>query len=356
MTHGQTTKENATPDMKRMIARKYYLLFIIAFAVLGPQLFLSCKLKRGTINNIAFGTRKNAILEQYPKVPKEAILLQMNNGMLYGELKERFRKTLTHLKAETDNDCAKLMVVIVSPDVGKNINVANSYGIPFEVEVCNEMGIDVVDLSPDIAAKEPSDITMVPYDGNWSKDGAIYISKLLSEYVVDKFATYYSSKKFRNETVPETFGDLPAKYNEVLQDEKNISYHVKANKQGLRMNYDLTFPKTKQRFLFLGGAAVFQPYMDNEFTSTALLQKQYPDKEMINAGRVGDNLDDVETLYVEKARYVQPDVVVVFTDGMDILDFYFSARNQNSRSKQIYLPSENELRFYQDLYGKSADQ
>ena len=62
-------------------------------------------------------------------------------------------------------------------------------------------------------------------------------------------------------------------------------------------------------------------------------------------------MDDYESLYKEKARYTEPDIVLVCTNGGDILDEYFTQRNHYSRRQKIYPGTDVEKSFYYHLYG-----
>lgn len=320
---------------------------------LSILLYAACKFKNKNINDIAFKTERNAIINKYPHIPNDDMLLGMNNNALYNELKERYRQSLITLKAETDNDSARLVVVIFSPEVGKELSLSNTYGIPYIIQCCNQIGIDCIDLSAAIAEKDPSQVAQVPFDGYWSKPGASFVADVIAKNVIEKYKDDKITKTYPLASKIAIFGDLPPRHDDIIEGEKDMPYRLKVNAQGLRMDHDLLFPKKKQTLLFLGGTDIFQPYIDNEFISTIILNKKYPDKEIVNAAMENYTLEDDETLYREKARYTHPDVVIVFTNGKDILGYYFSARNKYSRSKQIYMPSEKEITYYREIYKKN---
>ncbi len=235
----------------------------------------------------------------------------------------------------------------MTPEVGKFTNAANTYGIPYIIETCTNLGIDCVDFTPDISEWMEADSKRVPVESNFTKEGTAFMTGQLSS-VVEKYDGYSSPVTHPGQK-PETFGDLTTKEDDILDGDKNIPYRLTVNSQGLRMNHNLTFPKHKQTILFLGDSRIFNPYVDNEYIITELLQRKYPDKEIINAGNMRYTMEDYYTLYVEKARYTEPDVVIVCTNGGDILDNYFSQRNKYSRSGRSYKPTELEQKFYQQL-------
>lgn len=326
---------------------KKVLLAMLAVVLIGS--LPGCRGKSKTINQLAFEARKRKIIEDFPKIPHDEILQRIAGNRLYGDLQLLYKNTLITLKTETDNDCAKLVVAIMTPEVGRNATLTNTYGIPFIIKTCDNLSLDCYDLSPQIAKKEMGEIALFPEEGIWSKAGAEFIAQLLGE-IIEKYDDQRSTKDPSTKPKPALFGDLPANQNEVMDEEKSTQYTLKSNAQGLRMDYNISFPKRKQRILILGDDKVFNPFMDNRFIATSILQRRFPEKEIINAGMPGYTMDDYESLYNERARFVEPDLVIVCTDGGDILDLYFSQRNQYSRSKKIYPPTVTEEDFYDQLY------
>ncbi len=298
---------------------------------------------------MAFEARKKKVVEDFPKIPHDEILQQMAGNRLYGELQLSYKNTLITLKTETDYDCTKLIVVIMTPEVGRNVTLANTYGIPYILKTCDNLGLDCYDLSTQLATKDMAEIALFPEEGIWSKTGAVYIAGLLGD-IIEKYNDQRSSKDPSGKPKPALFGDLPPDINEVQDVEKTTKFRLKGNSQGFRMDHNLTFPKKKQSILILGDDKIFNQYLENEFIATALLQKRFPDKEIINAGMPHYTIDDFESLYRERARFVEADLVILCTDGGDILDQYFSQRNQFSRQKKIYLPTPTEEDFYDQLY------
>ena len=318
-------------------------VFVLAFAD-------GCHVKQKSINEMALKAQRDAVLEKYFKVPHDEILQQISGNRLYTDLMEAYKTSLINLKNETDNDCAKLIVVILTPEVGKSMTLANTYGIPFILKTCDNLGVDFVNLSDSLASKDLSKLTQLPDEGGWTKAGASYVADQLAALIM-KYDTVRSSRKPIAGDKPHTFGDMRPNENEIVDGDKNLPYHVKVNADGLRMDYNVGFPKKKQRILILGDGQIFNPFLDQEFIATSLLQKRFPEKEIINASMLNYTMDDYESLYKEKARYTEPDIVLVCTNGGDILDEYFTQRNHYSRRQKIYPGTDVEKSFYYHLYG-----
>ena len=323
---------------------KNTIWIVLLMALLGS----ACRNGGKKLTGVTSRPARASLLEQYPKDPGEEILNELSGNGLYNELEDRYRQSLYDLHKAVNRDGAKLIVVILTPEVGKLLTPANAAGIPSIIKTCSLEGITCVDLSQVVSAQNPATITQMPNDSHWSKEGAAFVADQLAAIIKDN-DSFTSDFQFPNGPRPATFGDLPPGKDEVLEGDKDIQYHLTVNAQGLRMNHNLVFPKKKQTILFLGDSQIFCPYLDNVDIPTELLQKRYPGKEMVNAGNVHYTIEDYLSLYTEKARYVEPDLAIVCTNGTDILDYFFTSRNKYSRSDKCYTPSEQEKQFYEQL-------
>jgi hypothetical protein len=336
-----------------MSADKIICLSFVLFSLL----MISCddgSSKKKKVSDIEYEQLKEraAKLEKlnqdYPRIPDEKIL--DNNGAntpVYAELKARYKTELEALKKEVEATGAKFVVVIITPEVGPGLSNLSRYGHPFIKSACGELRIELVDCSPEIGAHPTREITQSPRDGHWNKKGSVLIASLLSP-IIKKYSTNKSKITYKDEDRPETFGDLPPNDDEILDGGKDMPYHVKANSQGLRMDHDIKFPKQKQHVLLLGGSQIFSPFLDNESIASALLEKEFPDAEIMNSGMISGTIDDYLSLFREKAKYAEPDLVIMQTNGGDITDLFFTNRNHLARSKKLYLPTPVEAKYYLD--------
>ncbi len=312
--------------------------------------------KKNNLGTIANKMGRRSMVEEYPKVPTDELVRDVVGNKLYPDLQIRYSQQLMALQHETDKDQAKLIVVIMTPEVGKFATNANIYGVPYILQICENQGIDCIDVTPDIAEwTSADDAKRAPTSGNWTREGAAFTADMLAGAVA-KYEDYRSPKKYDASERPSTFGDALKLneedgdlHNESTGGEKKLRYRLKINSQGLRMGHDLAFPKTKQRILFLGDSRIFNPFLDDEFIITEILQRKFPEKEIVNAGNLSYTMDDYLSLYHDKARYMEPDVVIVCTNGGDILDEYFSHRNRYSRVERCYRPSDIEKQFYRQI-------
>ena len=284
----------------------------------------------------------------YSRIPDDKILENGPGSPLYAELKARYKADAARLKQQIEATGAKLVFMCLTPEI-KGATEAARYGAPYIAQVCSELGIEYIDFAPIVAKKSPKEITQWPHDGHWSKAGAAYIADNLAP-IIKKYSNVTSTVTYKDSERPETFGDFAPSTDEIRDGGKDMPYHVKANAQGVRMDYDIKFPKKKKHILFMGDSGIFCPFLNNEFTITGVLQKLFPDDVIMNTGVIGYTLDDAVTLWNEKAKYSEPDIVFVQTNGGDILDYYFSYRNHLSRTHKPYLPSQLEEDFYKKHY------
>jgi len=294
---------------------------------------------------------ENPLMERYPKVPEtltEYASAKEAGKKAYKELQDRYAANFATLKQKVEASGAKFVLLIVTPTATQGMQADEMAGINFIRSVAAKNGAATIDLTAALNTQSPKKVTQVPKDGHWSKDGSVFltneVAKVLPQYFSVKNATTFANK-------PETFGDLDINSDQILDGGKGLPYHVTTNAKGMRMKGDITFPKTKQRILFMGDSEIYSPFLDDEYIMTYLLQQKFTDREILNASAIGYTLDDYISLYEEKAKFSEPDVVIVATNPADITDFYFSQRNRNARSFKAYEPTTNEVNLYKALYG-----
>jgi hypothetical protein len=197
---------------------------------------------------------------QYPRIPDDKMLDGGGDQPVYAEMKQRYKENLLKLKKSVEGTGAKFVMVIITPEVGRNPSNQNKFGLPFIHSACNELGVELYDLSPLVVNQDPKVITQVPKDGHWSKKGAEFVADFIQP-VIKKYAGHKATATYKDSERPETFGDLPPNDDEILDGGKDMPYHVKANSHGLRMDQDVKFPKAKQHILVMGGSQLFSPFL-----------------------------------------------------------------------------------------------
>ncbi len=326
--------------------KRFVLVLLIAVAVIGLRYWKPRDIEKTfllTSAALTGSTVENRTIKQYPEVPREEILTDAtaSSQAVYRELQNRYRQALAEFRDAVVGAHAELVVVFLTPEVGNNKTPSNRIGEPYIARVCKELGIEFVDLSPAFAGVP--NLTQMPRDGHWSRVGAVAVSDQLAP-IIERHSAHPSSSSFASR--PELLGDMDANMDTILDGGKNLPYRVQTNAQGLRIATDLSFPKKMQRVLLMGDSELYFPFLANPDTGTYLLQARFAEKEIVNTSMWGYSVDDQLRLFEDRAKYIEPDLVILSTNGGDILDFYFSSRNRFARDKKEYLPSATERDYY----------
>ena len=336
--------------------RRIVIVLLIVGSLVGYRLYSTGDLRQAfdiasAGQALSQGPATNATAWRYPEIPREEILTTKTDAAarVTSELQARYMDLLREFQAEVRKADAHLVVVFLTPEVRSARTLAQRKGRPVIFAACQELGIEAIDLTEPLEDAKGAPITQMPRDGHWSRAGAQIIANELASIVKEHDAhratvTYPASER------PPLLGDLEPNSDEVLDGGKDLPYRVKTNSQGLRIDIELEFPKTRQRILLMGDSAFYFPFLDNPDTGTARLQALFPEKEIVNTAMWGYSIDDYVSQFREKARYIEPDVVILETNGNDILDLFFSHRNRFSRSGKEFKPDAAELAFYSELY------
>lgn len=320
------------------------------FAILA--IFIaSCTSKTSTISSE--NPESNSLSSEYTQVPKEELVASTPTAQkVYADLTNKYNADLLELKKEVENIGAKFELVFLTPECGEALTSTQRIGKSvIESSVANN-GINLTDLTNTLVTNSKSmHITQMPKDGHLSKDGAKLVATDLLA-IVKKHAGFMAPISDNLKSKPSTFGDLAVNSDEILDGGKDLPYRMITNSQGLRLDYEVSFPKKKQRILLFGDSIFFCPFLDNQDGIAQQLQAMYPNAEIINTANWGYSIDDYLSLFKEKAKFLEPDLVIVQTSGNDILDYYFSNRLKLSRNKASIKPTEAELALYKELYTK----
>jgi hypothetical protein len=81
----------------------------------------------------------------------------------------------------------------------------------------------------------------------------------------------------------------------------------------------------------------------------------FPDMVMMNTGIICYTLEDYVTLWNEKSKYSEPDIVIIQTNGGDITDYFFTHRNTLSRSHKPFQPTPVEEEYYRKAFPNAVN-
>ena len=266
--------------------------------------------------------------------------------------KKVYEENFSRLVTEVQKVQSKLVILYI-PTAEKKHSERLKICSNFFKNIAVSYGIDFVDLTDRFYQYPYHWVTLFPENDHLSRLGNILIADELSAYI-ENHGFYYSQKRFKKRN--KLFGDLPKSLKEMMAKGTSLEYLLVTNSQGLRMNYDLFFPKKKQRVLILGDSLTFGPYLQNQYTFSGILESRYRYKEIINAGVCGYTIDDELGLFIERAKYSEPDITVLQVLDNDLYGMIFFKKKLFSRKKGNFLPSEEEIEFLKRIRFDNDDQ
>lgn len=260
------------------------------------------------------------------------------------ELEARYAGHFAALAEALDRDGVKLVVMRLAGPYRDRPSAGNRAFLPFIRDLCARHGAVFIDMhQAAFAGRSERRVTLQPEDGHLSRLGHQLVAQALTP-VLEGLTGHRARAAFAPEERPERFADLHPGLDEI-QSPDDRPYRVVTNRQGLRMDHDLTFPKKRQRILFLGDSITFAAFVNQEDSFPGLLQKRFSDREFMNAGNAGYTVSDYLSLWRERARYAEPDIVVLQTHANDLMDLMSDHLNAHDRDGRIHTPSEVERRF-----------
>ena len=274
------------------------------------------------------------------KIPQELLFTKQGDRLLK-DLKDKYEKYFRELKEQVDNIDAKFVVLYIqSDDYSGEHKKRGTVCRNFYQKLAEKYHVDFIDLTSKFSKYDIKTVTLLPENGHLSRFGNILVADKLQEYL-DSHRSYHSDHTYKNP--PKLLGDLKPNQNRAWTIVDIMPYNVITNSQGLRMSHDLTFPKQKRRVLILGDSYTFGPYLGNHNTFPGLLAKKINDMEIINAGVAGYTIPMELDLFKKRAKYVNPDFVILQVLDNDIYGLTTYKMNQYDRAGKVYNLSEVEI-------------
>lgn len=220
---------------------------------------------------------------------------------------------------------------------------------PFFISLCKIADVPFIDFAD--VLKNTKEVTFLPVDAHLNKQGAIVTANKISA-IIDQNSAFTSEMTYPQSSIPALLGDEIPSQDKLVEDKKGLPYKLHTNAQGLRMNNFVEFPKRKQHILFMGDSEIYFAGMDNSETLGGVLQSKYPDKTIVNTSKWAYSIDDEFSLWNQKTKYIQPDLVFLQVSGLNVPGLYFSNRLKFHRSYLgwILTPSPLELQYYKSNF------
>ena len=270
-----------------------------------------------------------------------------DGSLLLHEFQGRYEANFSQLVQETEKIGSKLMMVYIPSDDFHSKLHQMDVNRAFFAELCAKYHIPFLDVTEKFL-KYPSDVvTLLPADNHLSRFGNQIVADEIGQTILSLFRGYKSGVHF--DVRPALLGDFRPNDDSIWTQNPSLPYHVRINSQGLRMDSDLNFPKTKQRILILGDSVTFGVFLHGHDTYPGLLNRKYPDNEFVNAGVQGYTVFQELSLFKERAKYAEPDVTVLQVLDNDLYDFYYFRLNEFDRERKSHEPSALEQSLLQKL-------
>jgi len=294
---------------------------------------------------LAGSTKKVETVEHHlPKGAKGA-LFNPEGAELLAYFQELYERSFRELVQEADKLGSRLIVLYPSSGFGKDSR-SRDLCRSFYKGLAGKYRVDFADVTAAFARYPAETVTLLPQNGHLSRFGNQLVVEELSKFIQGD-ASRRRVAAFN--TRPPLLGDLLPRENKIWMFVPAMPYRVVVNSQGLRMDHDLAFPKKRPRILCLGDSFTFGPYLPGHDTYPGLLQQKYPDKEVINAGICGYTITDEVSLLKQRAKYCEPDIIILQALDNDLLDFFYFRRQIFARDRQDFKPTPQEEEYFARL-------
>ncbi len=280
-----------------------------AFALITGQKYE----QRLTYPEILTTSYRDQFLDQVQKILHEPI-----SEPMWSELEQTYAANLREFRDHVlENNARFVFLYVPAGEYHEMDPKIRRSRIAFENIVATQ-DLTVWDMWPVFDQYPPVDTTFMPIDGHLNAKGHQIASKFLlqelSRIPPQKTALAFSKR-------PKIIGDLDPLLHQKDQHREDIAvYEMKVNSQGLRLDHELQFPKSKPRMVIYGDSMTIGYYVDNHQTFGALLNQQQDDYEVVIAGKSGWTIADYLYSYQQRGQFIEGDVVVLTFDDSDLVD------------------------------------
>lgn len=274
-----------------------------------------------------------------PNGTMEALYTEEGKPLLEA-FQRRYEQHFVQLIQATSNVQSKLLVVYVPYDDFHSKTHQMETNRKFFSALAARHDVPFLDLTERFLQYPSNVVTLLPADNHLSRFGNRLLAEEVGQAIERNFPNHRSETSF--DETPDLLGDLRPNDDSVWLLSPVLPYKMRTNSQGLRMSYDLEFPKKRQRILVLGDSVTFGPFLHNHDTYPEMLNAMYPDKEFANAGIQGYTVFQQLSLFEDRAKYAAPDITVLQVLDNDLYDFYYFRLNVFDRERRAHEPTALE--------------
>ncbi len=334
--------------MKRVLQILFLLLVV---SVVAFFLYQRSQDDGSVINPDNLKRKVPVAAEDYELIPRDELLHDTAVARdMWKVLKTRYAEHFKDLIGRMKEAGVKPLYCWMTTEVGVSETPLQAASKPFIRALCRQYEIPFVDFSDLFIGREPTEITHMPKDGHLNEQGALLVAERMAK-IIQRYQNHRATAHYPDSDRPRLMGELDPDQDRVATGGVGIPYRLITNSAGLRMKREVRFDSTGQRILLMGDSGFYFPFIDNAETPRALLQKQFPQKEVLNVSNWGYTLTDYKWQWNERAKYLEPDLVLLQSSGDDIADLYFTHQRRFSRARgqKSFRPAPVEKAFYEYL-------
>lgn len=276
------------------------------------------------------------VVEELDLPPAESIyeaLYGPTGRELLQRFQERYEGDFLRLARLVEGADARLVVLYVpSARTGEVADRVHASDRTFYGRLAASQGAPFVDATSWLRSAPRHQSYLLPENTHLSRLGNQLLAENLAEILRQPDLAEHRSR-VRFERRPRRLGDLPPGQKRLWHDD-SLPFLLTTNHQGLRMARDLVFPKVRPRVLLLGDSFTFGINLPEPHTYPALLQSMLSKAEVVNAGVVGYTISDQMELFEDRARYTEPDIVVLQTLYNDLYGYLSFERSLFARDRR----------------------
>ena len=258
-------------------------------------------------------------------------------------LEGRYKYWFKQLKSEIDK-MGTLLIVLYPPMGNEDLFKV------FFAELCRENQVPFIDAAQKLRQYQPDDVFLLPFNGHLSRFGNRLIAHILEEEL-EKYRGVHIKYPLSG-LARQDWGNLPPNSNEIWDISPDAPYRVYTDKHGLRLKNGLYAEREGKalKILFMGDSFTFGPYLPNHDTYPEVLMQESDAYYALNAGVSGYTIRDEVFLFRNKAKYSNPDVLVLQVSDNDIYELFYYKQNQLYQdTKDTIYPEPEELSFFERI-------
>ena len=215
-------------------------------------------------------------------------------------------------------------------------------------ELAAQYGVEFVDATEVLGQHSLKKVTLLPFNGHLSRFGNQVVADVMVP-LLERHSGHRMSKPFAKH--PGVLGDLEPNSRTLWELAPDVPYRVVADKYGFRKTEDFDIATTKQKVLILGDSFSFGPYLANHDTYPSILNARLEDALVINAAIAGYTITSETSLFLEQARYVNPDITVLQVFDNDITGLFYFKQNffHREHQRRLFEPTPTERAFIEKV-------